>query len=448
MELEELRRYIVIINGGSGVIYQASDIDHTYILTAKHVIEKAGNMVNQLFRYEFDGDTWIAKNIPFDIKVGENYFADEQADIAILKIARLDGFDQLFRTAGDTERTGYLLAGYPLKRRGQNTTVDLSNSYRVNEPVTLQTVKNNHLREANVAGNPNIDEINGQSGGAIGIIKDDVFFLVGIQSQMVEAINESLGAVEFCPVSTFDQLVKAHPDKLSPLYPAFMGCFSHLKECVLKLDAGFFETNVAYTRNYLQDMTTHIVASALTPAVVKEHFQARLLINNQRENLLDQKALWIAWLEFLIILRFIRQEEVLPENIEEMFYEYRLIFSGTKEDWAKDMSNIVKSDFKGLKKGGKIIVATDSVPIQSIIPTSFIDDIVRAREPLKSQMQIDEGFAHPLASYQLIHLHAFQEHGIIKKATDYTDFCALNEDQLMIKLQDEFSRLFASTTDY
>jgi hypothetical protein len=443
MELEELRRYVVIINDGSGVIYQASDIEHTYILTAKHVIENAGNMVNQLIRYEFDGANWIAENIPFVIKANENYFADEQADIAILKISRLDGFDQLFRTAADEERRGYLLAGYPVKRRGQSTPIDLSKSYRVNEPITLQTAKNNHLREANVAGNPNIDEISGQSGGAIGIIKGDIFFLVGIQSQMAEAIEESLGAIEFCPISAYDQLIKSYPDKLSPLYPAFMGCFSHLKEYVLKVEAGFFEMNVAYTRAYLRDMTSHIVASALTPAVIKEHFQARLLIHNQHENLLDQKALWIAWLEFLIILRCIQQEEVLAENMEQMFCEYRLMFSGTKEDWAKDMSNIVKSDFRGLKRGGKIIIATNSVPRQSVIPAGIIDNIVRAREPLKSQLQIDEGIAHPLASYQLIHLHAFQEFGILNKAMDYTDFCAFNEDQLVIKLQDEFNGLFA-----
>ncbi|TWJ04947.1 hypothetical protein JN11_00671 [Mucilaginibacter frigoritolerans] len=443
MELEELRRYIVIINGGSGVIYQASDIKHTYILTAKHVIEKADNTVNQLIRYEYNGDSWRAEKIPFELKADENYFADEQVDIAILKIARLDGFDQVFRTPGNIERNGYMLVGYPAKRRGQYTSIDLSNSFRVNEPITLQTLKNNHLREANIAGNPNIDEISGQSGGAIGIVKDNIFLLAGIQSQMAEAVDESLGAIEFCPISAFDQLVKSYPSKLSPLYPAFMGCFSHLKECVLKLDAGFFETNVAYTRAYLQDMTTRIVASDLTPVVIKDHFQARLLIHNQHENLLDQKAIWIAWLEFLIILRFIKEEQVLAENMEQMFCEYRLMFSGTKEDWAKDMSNIVKSDFRGLKKGGKVIIATDSVPRQSIIPAGIIDNIVRAREPLKSQMQIDEGIAHPLASYQLIHLHAFQEHGIINKAMDYTDFCALNEDQLVIKLQDEFNRLFA-----
>jgi hypothetical protein len=37
---DQLRPYVVIVNGGSGCIFQPMDIEHSYILTAKHNLEK------------------------------------------------------------------------------------------------------------------------------------------------------------------------------------------------------------------------------------------------------------------------------------------------------------------------------------------------------------------------------------------------------------------------
>jgi hypothetical protein len=62
------------------------------------------------------------------------------------------------------------------------------------------------------------------------------------------------------------------------------------------------ENNVAYTRNYLKNLTNSIIASDLTPLFIKNYFNEKLLIHNHNPDTILEKGLWIGWLEFLIIM--------------------------------------------------------------------------------------------------------------------------------------------------
>jgi hypothetical protein len=263
MILDEIRPYVVVLNEGSGFLFQPMDANATYILTAKHVIQNAGNAVQILKRFVEQDGTLVVEDVPYVMLSGTNYFEHPERDVAILKIERLQGLSQVIRTDAITiDRESYILAGYPQMRRNLETDPDYHNAYRTDEGVTIQGPRNNSLREARIPDRPGLEEVRGHSGGGVGKIDDGFFLLAGIQSQMVEALDEQLGKIEFSPMSSFDSLVALHPGHLVNLDPAHLGCFSFLQDATFLLRVNQFnEENIAYTRNFLKTETEKIVNS-------------------------------------------------------------------------------------------------------------------------------------------------------------------------------------------
>ena len=89
MNQDDIKKYIVCINGGSGVIFQPMDIKYSYILTAKHVFDDIDTeLYNNLVTIHFFNaitDTYETAKPPFELIIGENYFphSDDGIDIAI-----------------------------------------------------------------------------------------------------------------------------------------------------------------------------------------------------------------------------------------------------------------------------------------------------------------------------------------------------------------------------
>ena len=88
MNKDDIKKYIVCINGGSGVIFQPMDASSTYILTAKHVFEDidtgfAGTVKIEYYEVATAGFKEVT---PFALKPDVNYFPHpvEGTDIALL----------------------------------------------------------------------------------------------------------------------------------------------------------------------------------------------------------------------------------------------------------------------------------------------------------------------------------------------------------------------------
>jgi hypothetical protein len=106
MDVNDFKLYSVKVQNGSGVLFQPMNKrDYTYVLTAKH---------NLLGKKPSEGDARIKEEYLFSeidiliqndgginpIKItlvtNENYFPHKEADIAILKIDFLEGYEKIY----------------------------------------------------------------------------------------------------------------------------------------------------------------------------------------------------------------------------------------------------------------------------------------------------------------------------------------------------------------
>ncbi|MPM22695.1 hypothetical protein SDC9_69153 [bioreactor metagenome] len=103
------------------------------------------------------------------------------------------------------------------------------------------------------------------------------------------------------------------------------------------------------------------------------------------------------------------------------------------------MTDIVRSDYKGLKKEGCLIFANETEPKISVLGKGIIPDISKSIQ--KKQMNIDDGINHPFESFKHMHIYAFQQKCIVDKAEDYTQFNNINENELLQKLKQEYENI-------
>jgi hypothetical protein len=253
---------------------------------------------------------------------------------------------------------------------------------------------------------------------------------------MVDATNEQLGRIEFTPIKSFDEIVEQYPESLSPLSPPYCKSFEYIKDQVMKLEGCFY--NVEYTKQYLQGLTDEIIDNSLTPKVIKNRLKKRLLVYNENISSLHNRGLWTAWLEFLIVLRVIGATPTTEQELDEIFNQYRIIYSSSKEDWSKLMKDIVCSDYKGLKENACLIVANDAEPKIPMIGKGIIPDISGVS---KKQFNIDEGVNHPFENFKHVHIYAFQHNCIVNKSHEYANFNTTNEQKLHQKLKQEYESI-------
>jgi len=207
----------------------------------------------------------------------------------------------------------------------------------------------------------------------------------------------------------------------------------------MKLDGCFLRENVEYTRQFLQDITDEIVKNPLTPSVIRTKLNTRMLIYNEEEVSLFRKGLWIAWLEFLIVLKIVGQNPQTEQELEDMFNKYRVMYSSSKEDWGNLFKDrIAYSDYNGLKENACIIFANETPPRKTVIKKGMVPNI--ARYISRKQMKIDEGINNPFESFTHIHIQAFQD-CIIEKEQDYNRFDNANENELLQHLKQEYDSI-------
>ncbi|SDH03843.1 hypothetical protein SAMN05421827_11575 [Pedobacter terrae] len=440
MTLDEIRPYVVILNEGSGFFFQPMDINATYILTAKHVIQNAGNAIHLLKRFTESVGGLISEDLEYTMQPGINYFEHPERDVAILKIDRLQGLSQVIRTDDVTvDRESYILAGYPQMRRDIENDPNYHNAYRTDEGITIQGPRNNSLREARIPDRPGLDEVRGHSGGGLGKFDDGFFLLAGIQSQMIGAMDEQLGKIEFSPMSSFDSLVALYPEQLTSLDPAHLGCFSFIQDATFLLRVNLFnEENIAYTRNFLKAETEKIINSGTAPHHIRRYFNKRLLLDQANPNVLNGRNIWIAWLEFLTIVNIMEYTDVEEADLKQLFNSFRLLYSDTKDDWTVEVQKMIQADYHGLPSGGVVVIGTNSSPLDGLyeIEAKRIPNLLRVTN--KKLMQTDNGINFPFDHYRFVHLDSFKKKCITDKIAEYSNI--FDEQELIIKLQGEYEQ--------
>lgn len=292
--VNRLPDHTVKVATGSGCLFRPMTDEYSYVLTAKHVVINESQpikIVRQVIINE------VVTNQALEIIGTPFYHPDPNKDAAIIKVKNIDIGNDLLRVEElFANFEGYYLSGHPDVRTGEQY------SFRSNSISELSNPKEHGYIEAVLGKTASHSEIVGQSGGGIIKVENDRLLLAGIQKKMSVSDEEMLGRIDFMPLSFYDEIINNNKAELAPLLPYYLKCFSFLQEQVMKLDGCFVENNVAYTRNYLKNLTNSIIASDLTPLFIKNYFNEKLLIHNHNPDTILEKGLWIGWLEFLIIM--------------------------------------------------------------------------------------------------------------------------------------------------
>ncbi|WP_309607763.1 ABC-three component system protein [Flavobacterium sp.] len=443
MNQDDIKKYIVCINGGSGVIFQPMDIDYSYILTAKHIFEDiASDTYNNLVSIYFFNAIANAYELItplFELEKGENYFphSEDGVDIVIIKLPKIDNVEKIIiKEDISIDYKDYCLYGYPSIRRNPINQSINSGWFRADLDVTILTEIENKRREADISKNQNHAELIGSSGGGIVRIQGDYLVLAGIQSRVISN-EEVLGRIEFTPIGYFNDIIDEYQDKLTPLLPPYMNNFKFLKDEILNLEGYFGETNVETIRNKLKLKVDEI---QLKPNdILNLSFKDQLLVNNENKATILSKKLWTSWLEYLIVLQIVKNKVIDKNDVSEIFNKIRLIHSETQKDWMKIMPDIFKTDLYGLNDKGILIISTNKNPSCNIIEGKEIITNIANAFSIES-FKTDNAEIHPLQQFKFMHINIFEKE-LEKNQIALNTCTGINVNQLIPKLKEIFDEI-------
>jgi hypothetical protein len=444
MTIDNIKEYIACINGGSGVIFQPADVQFTYILTAKHIFDgQDGNpFTDKIKIHYYDKEKNQMQLYPdFELVQNENYFPHsiDDVDIAIVKIQRLPTDDKLLVT--DTymsENIGYYLGGYPNMRRNADNP-----EIRIDEGIVIKPKNIANRIEASLGKNQTYEELVGTSGGGIFKLSGSYILLAGIQSQVPNR-DEALGAIEFTPIESFNEIVTTANCALESIISAYLKSFSFLTNDSFNIHSVLKSANVVSEITViLKKQTQNVIASDFTPNCIKEYLgHALMLLNGQDPKATLQRPLWLAWLEVLTILNITKQKIYGKADFEDMFKSIRCFYSQTEKDFfVVHLEDLAKSDYRGLKKGGLVIVASErpAVKGEHILNLKDIpEDISRvmkrehAINNISNTVDIDSASEFPLEKFRFANISAFKEGPI---SDDYTQFENITVEEIIPKLK-------------
>ncbi len=446
MTIDGAREYVVIVNGGSGCIIQPMSDQYSYLLTAKHNIEKGGNDLKEIIQYIYTDGDWVENSIKLEkFEKGINYFPHPEKDIAIIKLPVQPKHTDAYRFEEiGKDKTGFCLMGYPEQRRKGNPD-DRKQWFRRDTEVEVIDPRDRGMYEARIPGNATLAEVMGQSGGCLCKVYKDKLYIAGIQNTMADK-KEELGRVRFTAIKTFDEIVALHLNDLAPIFPCHLKSFSFLRSEAFNLQPGLYDDNIKYVKAFLRDKIEDVLQNAITPAAIKKIFENRLLLFNESSTTLQSKKIWIIWLEFLTILNLLKKQDYTERGIQKIFNKIRLLCSDTSNDWSRELTNMIYADYKGLPKGSKVIIGTSVAPLANSYKLNGeimqIDRVIKDEKSKvdRQMLQIDKGVTFPLSDYEFIHIAYFKHGAIIDKNNDYGALLD-DEQKIFAKLQEEYKEL-------
>ncbi|OFX53954.1 MAG: hypothetical protein A2066_00775 [Bacteroidetes bacterium GWB2_41_8] len=453
MTLDELKLYLVRVKDGSGCLFQPilNEDNFTYILTAKHLFEGSrpnengedtpysdldGTEIKIIRQINLNGK-WQDVIIPFVLTRGETYFPHKDADASILKVSPLlPGFDKIISIELPIKINSYSLYGFPKQYEG-NPIGNKDTDYRIREAgLPAQYLQNAQLTNDTL----NLPQIEGMSGGGILSIQNENIYIIGIQSEVKHAVWAS-GKICFVPMKYFVEIINYEEfnSKLTKLHPPFVGKFDFLRDDAfeLKVDA-WDENKVESTRIHLRNKALDVMQLGITPVGIKELFKNRLLIDETESHCLDTKNIWIGWLEFLTIFNIVKEENITPQQLSDVFNNVRLKYTHVEDCTTLFQDHLSKSDYIGLKPRGTVIINSKNAPRKPFrVPIGGMINNIRIPQD-KRGFRTDLGI-DPFQSFSFVHLDYFKTECIINKLEEYQN---LSEEQLFAKLKQEYDELF------
>lgn len=431
MTIDLVKNHIVVVNGGSGCIIQPMSPDYLYILTAKHNITDTAGRLEQLTRFYFENEVWMKENMTLASFVeGEDYFFHPDLDIAIIKIAGMEGFANAVRYDNiSQDKNDYYLLGYPETRRLDQP--EISEWYRQDIGVQIMDPRGHGVFEAQVPMNPTLAEIRGHSGGALLKIISGKIFLSGIQNKMAEE-QEQMGRIRFTSMACFDEIISLFPGQLVPILPSYLASFSFLTEECFNLTPEIdTQATCEKLSIILRAKALEITRSTLVPHQIKDFIHENFPVFYQQEKF-DHfpKKLWMLWLELLTALNIVKSHQHQLDDLPEILQKVRLFYADSDQDfWVENLPTLHERDYQGLAEGGTVVVTSN---IRAYKHYSFergkipgnISQVNKARlefEIKREGQDTAAGIGFPLDLYNFVTLSAFKEGSAEQLQPDFAE---------------------------
>lgn len=354
MDENDLKRYTVILDGGSGILFQPLDATKTYVLSAKHVFyvkdENVGRettfslkqYINLSYSYNQEHKQVIA------ITKGQNYFehSDDGIDAAILILDENLGFNQIFVDERTNNFDGFSLTGYPSNKRGvvekydKHLISDL-NSFNPNL-ITLRLVVN-HLDH---------EQITGFSGGGIIKVNGDSLLLAGIQSRT--PTGNCNGEIQITPIKRFDEISTTY--NLSKLLPNFLSNIDSLLSSIIE-----FNQTIPTLKPKLQAALR--IQSRKVTCDLKDIYNSKLLSKSSlKSSSINSKQFWVSFIEYALIISLLENNDFSKELLVEMNKKRKFIYSDSSKNIYDLYSDILLFSSEDIDDHCQILVATINPP--------------------------------------------------------------------------------------
>ncbi len=352
MNENDLKRYTIILDTGSGVLFQPLDETKTYILSAKHVFYKDllnddGPNTNELkstINYSFS-DNQNQKN-EVEIIKDQNYFEHDIVDAAILVLDVNLNLNEIFIDDRITGFDGFNLTGYPENKRKSNNQYDkqlIRDLICYDDNIIALRLVVNHLDH---------EQITGFSGGGIIKTNGDSLLLAGIQSRT--PIGNCNGEIQITPIKRFQEIVENN--NLSKLLPSYLSNIEVLINTII---------------NY--DETLPSLKPKLKIAVRKQFEQIKCELNNiyssdyiKKSSTsiigIKSKRFWTSFLEYAFIISLLEVNGLDETVLAKVSLTKKFIFSDSSKDIYDMYDEVLFLASDNIDDNCQILLATYKTP--------------------------------------------------------------------------------------
>jgi len=287
--------------------------------------------------------------------------------------------------------------------------------------------------------NVQVSEMDGFSGGGMFYINDGKVYLYGVDNsafKQAEFVNRPHGL----HISAFEQIIENND--LARLMPLYLSNFSHLTDDAFSTVCTEDEGSLIEIIAILHENISKIVSiSALSPIKILNNFQDRLMAYRQKHIELEEKQLWIAFLEFMVIQLIINAPEHFndgweDEYLNEIFNSYRFIYTNSAKSYKNLYRKlIVTSNTSYLKKNGKIIlVASGQMPSEPDSITHKIRGTLRDISIGLSEPGIANVRNNISKEYPIIHWPKLNDKCLADREFEYKVLNRIENERKMIEM--------------
>jgi len=402
--------YCVMVNDGSGVLVNCMSNEYCYVLTARHVLKEnpAGNLVTDRNGKAIE---------VLDILIHPDVNHRKKYDCGIIKIPYMPEVSQRTSQASLLSIGAKLiLVGFPATERKSLTPIKHYDGHMTSavSDFVIFTVE----------GIPGKSTIAGMSGAGVYHIEDNRPYLIGVEFGMDgTGIEQQYGRVQCQGLIRFEEIIDAN--SCAPMLPAHLECFSLLRDNIFGFNV-VDQNNVVRLRTELFNFADQLIAQGMpAPYELMGKYKHDLLVGSGRPGEIRDRALWVAYLEFLVICALLDGVGVVDEiYVQGLERKRRILYTSDGSNWVGRLELILKTARKLLDRDGIVIVASPEQGAD-LLPEGFhIDRVVKniALVPNAGPLApIDSAERELYKSFVLAHLEGIRKQCVVRREMEYSD---------------------------